>query len=406
MKLLQINSLVNSGSTGRIAEDIGQLAINKGWQSYIAYGRSERPSKSNLIKIGTEWDVKMHGIQTRLFDNHGFASKKATRKFIKEVKRIKPSIIHLHNIHGYYINIEILFNYLAKAAIPVVWTLHDCWSFTGHCSHFDLIGCEKWKTQCFQCPLKKTYPASLLIDNSKNNYNKKKTLFNSVKDMTIVPVSYWLGGLVEQSFLNRYPIKVIQNGIDINTFSIKETESIRAKYNLKDKFVILGVAGVWSSSKGLGDFMKLSEQLKEDEIIILVGLTEKQIKSLPTNIIGIQRTESVEELAQFYSMANVFANLTYQDTFPTTNLEALACGTPVVTYKTGGSVESVDDKVGWIVEQGDIDALQDIIASMKSEPNSIKKQREIDCREKAESLYNKDDRFEEYFELYAQLINK
>lgn len=402
--LLQINSVVNSGSTGRIAEDIGQLAIIKRWKSYIAYGRNERPSKSKKIKIGTDWDVKMHGVQTRLFDNHGFASKRATHNFIKEVDRIKPSIVHLHNIHGYYINIEILFNYLAKANIPVVWTLHDCWSFTGHCTHFDSIGCYKWKTQCYSCPLKNSYPASLLIDNSKNNYLKKKVLFNSIKNMTIVPVSYWLGDLVKQSFLNRYPLKVIQNGIDINAFSIKKFDDIKLKYNLEDKFVILGVAGVWPPSKGLEDFIKLSQHLNDDEIILLVGLSNKQINSLPKNITGIQKTENIEELAKLYSMADVFINPTYSDTFPTTNLEALACGTPIISYKTGGSVESVDDKVGWVVEQGDIDATLDIIGGMKSETKSITKQRKLDCRKKAEKLYNKENRFEEYFGLYESLL--
>lgn len=404
MKLLQINVSANLGSTGRIAEDIGHTAMRNAWESYIGYGRRANISESQLIRVGDDWDIKIHGVQTRLFDNHGFASKKATHKFIKEVERIKPSIIHLHNIHGYYINIEILFNYLAKADIPVVWTLHDCWSFTGHCSHFDLIGCEKWKTQCYSCPLTKSYPASLFIDNSKINYTKKKTLFNSVKNMTIVPVSYWLGGLVEQSFLKKHPLKVIQNGIDINTFSIKETESIRAKYNLKEKFVILGVAGVWPPSKGLGDFVKLSQHLKEDEIIVLVGLSKEQIKSLPNNIIGIERTESVEELAKLYSMADVYFNASVEETFGLTTVEAFACGTPAIVYNKTAIPEVVDEKVGWIVEQGDINILLDIIASMKSEPSNIKKQRKLDCREKAERLYNKDDRFEEYFELYDSLL--
>lgn len=404
--LLQINSVVNSGSTGRIAEDIGQLAVSKGWNSYIAYGRNERPSKSNLIKIGTDWDVKMHGMQTRLFDNHGFASKKATRKFIKEVERIKPSIIHLHNIHGYYINIEILFNYLVKTNIPVIWTLHDCWSFTGHCAYFSFAGCDKWRTQCFECPLKSSYPASLLIDNSKRNYNKKKGLFNSVQDLTLVPVSYWLGELVEESFLNRYPMKVIQNGIDINTFSIKETENIRAKYNLKDRFVILGVAGIWDKRKGLDDFIKLYHQIDENEAIVLVGLSSDQIKTLPKDIIGIERTESVEELAQLYSMADVYFNASVEETFGLTTVEAFACGTPAIVYNKTAVPEVIDKKVGWIVKDGDIDAIVDIVRSMQSEPKNIKEQRKLDCREKAERLYNKDDRFEEYFDLYAQLINK
>lgn len=404
MKILQINSVVNSGSTGKIAEDIGQLAIAKGWKSYIAFGRNERPSKSKKIKIGSDWDIKMHGVQTRLFDNHGFASKKATREFIQEIERIKPSIIHLHNIHGYYINIEILFNYLAKADIPVVWTLHDCWSFTGHCAYFDFVGCDKWKTQCCACPQKKSYPASLFIDNSKNNYIKKNILFNSVKDITFVPVSYWLGDLVKKSFLKKYSVNVIHNGIDIEAFSIKEYDNILFKYNLEDKFIVLGVAGEWSKRKGLSDFVKLSSKLQENEIIILVGLSEEQIKTLPKNIIGIEKTESVEELAQFYSMADIYFNASVEETFGLTTVEAFACGTPAIVYNKTAIPEVVDDKVGWVVEQGDIEALLDIILNLKTEPKSVKEQRKLDCREKAEKLYNKDDRFEEYLDLYNSLL--
>ena len=408
MKILQINVVVNSGSTGRIAEGIGNIVLSNDSESYIAYGRMANKSDSQLIRIGNDFGVKLHGMLTRVFDNHslGLSSKKATNEFIKEIEEINPDIIHFHNLHGYYINIKVLFNYLSQKNIPIVWTLHDCWSFTGHCAHFDYVGCYKWKIQCYSCPQKKSYPSSLLIDNSKKNYTKKKELFNSIKNMTIVPVSYWLGDLVKDSFLNRFPIKVIQNGIDINAFNIKEFDDIQSKYNLKDRFIILGVASTWDVRKGLSDFIKLSQQLKEDEIIVLVGLSKEQIELLPKNIIGIQRTESIDELAKLYSMADVFINPTYEDTFPTTNLESLACGTPIVTYKTGGSVESVDETVGWIVEQGDIDSILKIISNLKSEPISIKEERKINCREKAERLYNKDIKFQEYFDLYNKLLEK
>ena len=401
--LLQINSVVNTGSTGRIAEDIGRIAMGKGWKSYIAYARNERPSQSQLIKIGRDCDIKMHGLQTRLLDNHGFASKRATHKFIEDVERIKPTIVHLHNIHGYYINIEILFNYLAKADIPVVWTLHDCWAFTGHCCHFTFIGCDKWKTHCYECPQKKSYPASYLIDNSRNNFSRKRELFNSVKSMTIVPVSNWLGGLVGESFLKEYPIKVIHNGVDLSTFKPMETESIAKKYYTQNKFVLLGVANIWDERKGLQDFIKLSKHLNNDEVIVLVGLSKEQTKDLPTNIIGLERTESVQELAELYSLADVFINPTYEDNFPTTNIESLACGTPVVTYKTGGSPEAIDANTGFVINQGDIDGLIKVVAEIKSKGKNYYFDA---CVDRARRLYDKEDRFEEYINLYEQLIYK
>jgi len=400
-KLLQINSVVNSGSTGRIAEEIGQTAIAAGWESYIAYGRHTRTSQSELIKIGSDWDIRVHGLQTRLFDRHGLASIAATREFVKQIKKIKPDIIHLHNIHGYYINIEILFRYLKDANIPVVWTLHDCWPMTGHCAHFTFVGCEKWKTQCFSCPQKKGYPGSYFLDRSKQNHKQKRKLFTSVHDMTIVPVSNWLADIVKQSYLKDYPIRVINNGIDVNVFSPQSGDGIRLKYGLADKFVLLGVATEWGRRKGLHDFIELSKTLKDDEIIVLVGLKEDQIKILPENIIGITRTESTQELAEFYSSADVFVNPTWEDNFPTTNLEAMACGTPVITYETGGSPEAIDELTGIVVEQGNIHKLMEAIKQIKEKG---KQSYSETCVKRAHRLYRKEDRYREYIDLYEELI--
>lgn len=401
--ILQINSVVNSGSTGRIAEETGQTAIAAGWESYIAYGRNDRPSRSNLIKIGNDWDIRIHGLQTRLFDRHGLASTAATREFVDQIKKIKPDIIHLHNIHGYYINIEILFRYLKDANIPVVWTLHDCWPMTGHCAHFTFVGCEKWKTQCFSCPQKKGYPSSYFLDRSKQNHKQKRKLFTSVNDMTIVPVSNWLTDIVKQSYLKDYPIRVINNGIDVNVFSPQSGDGIRLKYGLADKFVLLGVATEWGKRKGLHDFIELSKILKDDEIIILVGLKEDLIKILPENIIGITRTESTQELAEFYSSADVFVNPTWEDNFPTTNLEAMACGTPVITYETGGSPEAIDELTGIVVEQGNIHKLTQAIKQIKEKGKQSYSEA---CVKRAHRLYRKEDRYREYIELYEELLNK
>lgn len=398
-KLLQINVVANSGSTGRIAENIGKLAISQGWESYIAYGRGEPKSASKLIRVGSDSDMYMHALQSRLLDNHGLASVSATKKFVEEIKRISPDVIHLHNIHGYYLNYKILFEYLSTIDTPVVWTLHDCWAFTGHCSHFDAIGCEKWQTGCFSCPLKGEYPASKFVDASARNYALKKRLFASVPNLTIVPVSRWLAGLVGRSFLGEYPIRVINNGIDTEVFQQRES-ALRQKHNIEGKFVLVGVAGVWDAMKGFDDFIKLSRLLPDDCVIIMIGLTKKQIDILPPNIIGIERTESQAQLAEYYSMADVYVNPTYNDSFPTVNLEALACGTPVVTYRTGGSPESLSEATGLVVEKGDRHGLLSAIETIKS---NGKQHYSAACRQRAVECYYKDDKFNEYINLYNSL---
>ena len=400
-KVLQINSVGNLGSTGRIAEEIGQSAMSEGWESYIAYGRNKRPSRSKTIRIGNNYDIKLHGVQTRLFDRHGLASKTATNKLIQKIKEIKPNIIHLHNIHGYYLNYEILFRYLAVANIPVVWTLHDCWPITGHCSYFSFVGCEKWKTECYSCPQKKEYPASWLIDRSRKNYIHKKSMFMKLPNLALIPVSNWLSEIVKESFLQKYPTKVIHNGIDIKVFKPAIDMNFRLKHNLKDKFIILGVANIWESRKGLKDFIELSKLMNNQFQILLVGLNSKQIDQLPDNIIGIERTESVEELVELYTNSDVFVNPTYEDNFPTTNLESLACGTPVITYKTGGSPEAIDESTGIVVEQGDINMLVKAINQIKE---NGKQYYSDACVSRAHRLYKKEDRYKEYIDLYESLL--
>lgn len=404
MNILQINSVLNTGSTGRIAEEIGMVLLEYGFGSYIAYGRTARKSKSEVVRIGSDLDFKWHGIETRLFDRHGLASRKATRAFINEIKRINPDIIHLHNIHGYYLNYQLLFDYLAKADIPIVWTLHDCWTVTGHCSHFESINCEKWRTGCFKCPQKREYPSSLLFDNSTKNWKLKREYFNKVRDLTIVPVSDWLSDLLKHSYLSDKKIHRIYNGIDLNIFQEKDKHILTEKYKLENKHVLLGVTGVWGKKKGLFDFQKLDEFIDHDKYqIIMVGLTPKQIESLPKSIIGISRTESVQELAEFYSLADLFLNLTYEDTFPTTNLEALGCGTPVLTYRTGGSIEAITPETGFIVEKGNIEAVLDAISVVTK---NGKDYYSLACRKRAEENYNKEDRYQEYIDLYRELLNQ
>lgn len=400
MKVLQINSFCGYGSTGKIATDIYKVLEEQGHECLIAYGRGIAPKEINSIKIGTNFDNYMHVAKTRLFDKHGFASTKATKEFIKKAKEYDPDVIHLHNIHGYYINIELLFNYLKEANKPVVWTLHDCWTFTGHCAYFDYVGCDKWKTGCYSCPEKNAYPSSLILDNSKNNYVRKKDVFSSINELTIVTPSRWLADLVQKSYLKEYPVKVINNGIDLNTFRPIKGD-FRKKYNVGDKFVILGVASVWDRRKGLEYFIELADNLSEDEVIVLVGLTEKQIEQIPKSIIGITRTNNIEELVDIYSSADVFVNPTLEEVMGMTNVEAIACGTPVITFNSGGSPECIDGSTGILVGKGDIKQLRNEIFNIKDNLFS-----EFNLIERARKFYNKNDRYQEYLNVYSRLSQK
>ncbi|MGL5207419.1 MAG: glycosyltransferase [Acidaminococcaceae bacterium] len=397
MKVLQINSVCGYGSTGRIATDLYKVLVENGHECLIAYGRGKTPEGINSYRIGTNIDNYVHAIKTRLFDLHGFGSKGATKEFIEKIKVFEPDVIHLHNLHGYYINNEILFNFLKKYDKPVVWTLHDCWPFTGHCAHFDYIGCEKWKVLCDKCPQISSYPASLFLDNSSCNYKNKKELFSGVNNMVIVTPSIWLANLVKQSYLKEYKVEIINNGIDLSVFSPKNSGIFRDKYKLENKFIILGVAR-WDERKGLKYFSELSKAINNNSIIVLVGLKEKQISQLPQNIIGIKKTNSVVELTEIYSAADVFINPTLEDNFPTTNLEALACGTPVITFNTGGSVESIDDSCGVIVPKGDIKMLIQAVKILYDD--NLNK---VECINKSK-LFDKNSRYQDYINLYLNWI--
>lgn len=396
MKVLQINSVCGVGSTGRIATDLYKVLEEQGHECVIAYGRGTAPEGIKTIKIGTDFDNYMHVAKTRLFDKHGFGSTKATKEFIKKVKEYDPDVIHLHNIHGYYINIEILFDYLKKSNKKVIWTLHDCWAFTGHCAYFDYVGCEKWKNDCKNCPQKKEYPNSLVIDNSNWNFKRKKEIFTGLKDLTIVTPSKWLAGLLNESYLSEYKVKVINNGIDLDVF--KPTKSdFRKRYGLEDKFIVLGVASVWDRRKGLNYLVELSEKLDNSYKIIVVGVTEKQKDKLPQNMIGITKTNNIKELVEIYSVADVFVNPTLEDNFPTTNLEALACGVPVITFNTGGSIESIYSKVGIVIQNNYIQSIYNAIYKIENENF-----KEINIINRAKD-YDKNKKYKEYLNFYYEI---
>lgn len=366
MKILLINSVCGIGSTGKICGAIAKEYEKKGYEVKIAYGRDAQVPeeyRKYAVQIGNSTEVKMHALKSKLWDAHGLGSKKATKEFLEWATKYNPDELWLHNIHGYYIHYELLFDWIkSRPKMKVYWTLHDCWAFTGHCAYFSYVGCEKWKSGCGVCPQLKEYPSSLGVDNSDKNFQRKKKAFLGVKDMTLITPSKWLASLVKESFLGQYPIKVSYNTIDHNIF--KPTPgNFREKYGIKNKKVVLGVASVWEPRKGLDDFLQLSSMLSDDYAIVLIGLSKKQCENLPKNVIGIERTNNQEELAMIYTTADVFVNPSKEETFGMTTVEALACGATPIVYK-GTACEEIVDMYGGIAVNMDINSLYKAIVSV------------------------------------------
>jgi putative colanic acid biosynthesis glycosyltransferase len=399
LKVLQINSVCGVGSTGRMTTDLYKVLKEQLHECIIAYGRGNAPNNIDSIKIGLNFDNYIHGLKTRLADNHGFGSVKPTKEFIKKIKDYDPDIIHLHNLHGYYVDIQALFDYLSSANKPVIWSLHDCWSFTGHCAYFDYIGCNKWKTGCHQCQQKKEYPSSIFLENSKKNYERKKKLFTSIGNMTLVTPSAWLMDLVKQSFLRKYPVKVINYGIDLNAF--KPTGSnLREKYNINNRFIILGVASTWVRRKGLHSFIELSKKLDDRYKIILVGPSEKQKLQLPRNILAIKRTGNIKELAKIYTAADVFVNPSVEETMGIVTVEALACGTPAVVYNSTATPEVVDNNCGRVVKKDNINDLIEAITACRN--NNFLSE---NCIKRAK-FFDRNRKYDEYALQYANSLDE
>ncbi len=390
MKFLQINSFFSVGGPPRIVNGIYDTLKDAGHECKIAAARETQYAPRDSIQIGEKWNVYLNALSCRFFDDDGFRSAAATRKLIQRIEEYDPDVIHLHNLHGYYINIEILFSYLKRSGKKIFWTLHDCWAFTGHCPHFVSAGCDRWKTGCRHCPQKRMYPASLVMDNSERNFLRKKAAFTGVPDMTLVTPSQWLADLVGQSFLQEYPIEVRYNKVDTAIFRPTPGD-FRKRYGLEGRKIVLGVAQNWSERKGLEDFIRLSRLLDERCAIVLVGLAPQQIRRLPKHILGLGRTNDAEELAAIYTAADVFLNLTYEDNFPTVNLESLACGTPVVTYRTGGSPEVLSDGCGDVADVGDVKQVAKLVCTY---PKNTKR-----CLKRAEDFDRKSG-WQDFFSLY------
>lgn len=390
MKVVQINATCGSGSTGKICVSISELLTQRGIENNILYasGYSAYPLGWRYMK---PQDVKIQALRSRIFGSYGFNSKAATNKLIGKLEQLQPDIVHLHNLHGHNCDLKILFSYLKAKKTKIFWTFHDCWAFTGYCPYYDLADCDQWKTGCKKCTQRRKY--SWFFDNSRDLFEKKKELLTGL-DMTIVTPSQWMAEQVEQSFLHKYDIKVINNGIDLSIFYPRESD-FREKHGCTEKYIVLGVAFGWGKRKGLDVFIELEKRLDKRYQIVLVGTDEHIDKQLAGNIITVHRTQNQAELAQIYSAADVFVNPTREENYPTVNMEALACGTPVVTFDTGGSSEMLDETCGITVPKDDITALERGIISVCEGGGFLTDK----CIKKA-AEFDADDRFKEYVQLY------
>lgn len=395
MKIVQINSECGRGSTGRIALSISNLLTQRGIENYIFYSGNHISDYEFGIQVNSKFDLRCHQVLSCFFGNQGWHSYFATKKLIRKLEDIKPNVIHLHNIHGYYLHVPTLFNYLKKQKIRVVWTLHDCWPITGHCTHFINNGCNKWKTECKQCANKREYPYSWFFDRSRELYRQKKELFTGFKDMIVVTPSHWLANIVAESFLKDCKLEVLPNGINLSVFHPIE-DNLRTQFHCEGKKIILGVSAVWNVSKGLDIFCELANRLDDSYQIILVGTTDKVDAKLPKNIISIHRTQNQEELVKIFSMADLFLNPTRADNYPTVNLESIACGTPVMTFQTGGSPESAGMDNSMIIKSNTIEETMAKIGS-----HDFSKKDSARCNE-LRKLFDERLCYEKYLELYQR----
>lgn len=404
MRIVQINGGAK-GSTGKIMMGIAEVARAQGHEvmcaSPITTTNRDAGEDCGYYRIGTFNSRRLNVALARITGFNGCFAWFETYKLLKEIDEFKPDIIHLHNLHDSYINLPMLFSYIKKHNVPTVWTLHDCWAFTGQCPHFTMVKCDKWKMGCYGCPQYKAYPSSL-YDNTKRMWQLKKKWFTGVKNMTIVTPSEWLAGLARESYLKQYPIEVINNGIDLNVF--KPTHSnFREQYGIPgDKYIVLGVSFAWGYRKGLDCFVEMAEKLGERYQIVLVGTDNEIDKNLPQSIISIHRTQNQKELAEIYSAADVFAMPTREENYPTVNMEAIACGIPVVTFRTGGSPEMLDDKTGKVVEANNIEVTEKAIKDICEKKGCNDEDYIVAYSKK----FNMQKKFTDYIELYATVLEE
>lgn len=404
MRIAEIN-MVSYGSTGRIMFHVAEAARLNGntvqtYSPILFLGRKRKTERANIphhFWWGSRLESLFHFCVGSRLGANGLFSWFGTLTLIRNLKRLSPDIIHIHNIHAFCLNYPMFFNYVKKSGARVIWTFHDCWPFTGHCPHFIICGCNKWQTECKKCPQPKVYP-EMYLDTSRIMYHKKKKWFSELRDLTIVTPSEWLASLVERSFFKCHEVKVINNGIDLSIFQPR-VSNFKEKYNIKAKYTLLGVSSGWGYRKGLDVFIELAKRLDSEKYqIVLVGTNDDIDAQLPSNIISIHRTNDQIELAEIYSAADLFVNPTREDTYPTVNMESIACGTPVVTFKTGGSPEILDQLTGSVVECNDIDAMEKEIKRV-TDGNVFKRD---DCIRRAEA-FDRNKCFDRYVELFNSI---
>lgn len=393
MKVLQINC-ASFGSTGNLAKSIHNALISQGHESRIYYGVGSSDN-AFIEPVGSMTDVHIHSVLSRYTAKQGYFSHIPTKKLMGKIKEFDPDVIHLHNLHGSYINLQILFNFLKKYNKKIVITLHDCWLFTGKCPHFTAVNCEKWKESCGGCPQLQRYPRSVFFDRTEKNLNDKKKWFKDFSDLHIVAVSDWLKNVANESFLSKYPITAIPNGIDTSVFYPRHDSKVREKYEIGNSFMILGVASAWAG-KGLSEFVTLAEK-HTDKKIVLVGLTEEESKGLPKNVIPVPRTESREELAEIYSTADVFINLSLEETFGLVVGEALACGTPAIVYDSTACPELITEGTGFVAEPNNIDQINEYIEKISK---NTKEQYTALCVSHINENYTVEKMTDSYIKLY------
>lgn len=399
MKVLEIDS-VPYGSTCKIVLGIATVAQKRNIEVVTASGYSTHPLKEipkNHYKIGGRMNKTLHLGASICTGIEGYGSVLATLKLIRFMNQNSFDIIHIHNLHGNYVNIPMLFSYIKKQRISVIWTMHDCWAMTGLCPHFTIARCNKWVVGCHDCSQYRTTFKGYFFDQSKFMWKRKKQWFNGIENLTIVSPSKWLAAVIKSSFLRNYDIRIINNGINLDVFRPIQSD-FRAEHNCQDKIILLGVSASWGIKKGLDIFVKLAEILDNHYQIVLVGTNEYIDQELPPNIISIHRTQNQCELARIYSAADLFVNPTREDNFPTVNLEALACGTPVVSFAIGGSPECFDDTCGCTVPCDDVEVLIEKIKTICSNTGYSSE----NCVKYAQK-YDMFARFDEYVSLYEEL---
>jgi putative colanic acid biosynthesis glycosyltransferase len=401
LKIVHINTTAYAGSTGRICGDLAEMMIADGHDVVIGYGRATRGGQAPTVKIGDNLDIYWHVLGTKILDRHGLHSNRTTKSFLRWLDDYSPDVVHIHNLHGYYMQYEVLFAYLKKKNVAVVWTLHDCWPFTGHCCYYERVDCEKWKSGCHHCPLLWLYPASLGYDGSARNFYRKKIAFNDVEKMHLAPVSKWMSAQIESSFLAEYDRTVIYNGVNQDIFRPRDANYLVTKYNLVGKKVILGVANEWSDGKGLWLFKQLAADPLPDTMIVLIGLHAKQQKELPQHVIALSRTTNQEELAMWYSLADVFVTPSKAESFGLVVAEAMSCGTPCVVNRKAAMAELVDESTGRLADDRYESYREAIIEVLRLGKQDFAKK----CLDKAMQEFDLRHQLEAYKHLYIEMVS-